>query len=371
MFQVSNKTFSDHFRDQAKFVEKFPDRRKMPDCEEAIRRLEAAISGGVVSLEDIRGCRFDHLYSILLGLDWGFDRVPYGVDPRSIETLKSWVANGCGSVAGVAGMTPRPPQPAATETPPAESREPKASDIPRYRVLAARANLALRLAEPAFRASQAIYVLVAGEDPLPDYLVGPMNKPQHKRSVVGFTSSVCDLVASEHLAEQGAWQGRGFCCVVASPSSMADESAWVGVVIHEAAHYLDNLRTLEGWTAATSPDVDEALAASNVKGTLRELFTFSTGGTMFSAHPASFFRAAGHLVHRVNQGLSQSLLPQLAPDAAVNSSEFRGPPAGQVMEALGDELESRGEESIVDIIRSPFPQRFAEMWKAGTGERLQ
>lgn len=150
-------------------------------------------------------------------------------------------------------------------------------------------------------------------------------------STIAMTSPVADLMFAASLKYQ--WRGRG-CCVVfrRSPLGMADREC-LGVVIHEAAHWL---------AAADDPARD---------GTNHKQALASAWGSLKSQeehHDKKWLRSLVHLWSRASVAGYKVTIAN-----CLNLEQYRFKPSD--LTPLLNEAESRRGESVEKILASPMP----------------
>lgn len=175
-----------------------------------------------------------------------------------------------------------------------------------------------------------------------DSLIAPTAAEQRyafgesRENTVAFTSPTCDLMFSKNLLHYE-WRGRGFCCVFCQPPEHMSRSRTLGVMIHEAAHWLDNFDRPE----RSEKDAGKALKQSwqNVR---RES----------EHHNPRWLRALVHLWSRANAAGYEIPLSD-----TVNLGQYGFKPSDLL--PLLKEAESRSGESIEAILaekRKPVDQ---------------
>lgn len=178
---------------------------------------------------------------------------------------------------------------------------------------------------------------------------------------------------SEHLksflSERGRWHGPGFACVVYPdrlarqvPHSASERlTTGVGVLVHEAAHYLEQvLHPRRSRTRERLQAFIEGVAADP----LLQTYHLVKGPPAAAAHGAPWIRASLHLWHRTKQ-----LHAGLTADHCVIAGPRYGlrPPCDYAA-ALAGELLSLQELPITAILTNVRPpESFVRLWESDAG----
>lgn len=186
----------------------------------------------------------------------------------------------------------------------------------------------------------------------------------------GWTSRVADLLFADELVERGSWQGRSFCCVVdeGQHRRLEEVAATVG---HELAHWISFGGVIDGslkdpsalsqqWLTVTRQAAAKTVSVATIEPKK------SPSAAMTSHHDAKFVRAACHAAYRLRRAI-----PSLRPEELRFVSPYhKGCTESQFMKSLSSELVTRASHSIFDVLRSPVPQPFADLWHRATGRKL-
>lgn len=209
----------------------------------------------------------------------------------------------------------------------------------------------LRQLAPGDLAGQQLYVVDARQVEQYDSRLG-------LPGAAGWTGRCADLQLADFLTRAGRWQGRGFACAV-YPDRCRDVQHLVGCAAHELAHFVCYPQPQETGQAA------DVLA----RELLGWLDTPGTATTQQAAaelprwhqHGADFVRAAAHLSHRA--GL---LMQSVRPAHLQYSKPYLGSAFAERMwvDALAGELDTR--QPLRELIKTPAPQRFVELWELAT-----
>jgi hypothetical protein len=182
--------------------------------------------------------------------------------------------------------------------------------------------------------------------------------------ISGWTSPWCDLLARSVLERQGRWNGRGFAFFLEPPPAGDwSDPSWLGMVCHEAGHYLtfpDTVCTLDYDNElecirrvlapqATPEDFERRASGEN----FWEQKTSDAMGRKL--HPADWIRATLHLTQR---SFLLNLASYANPWIAAQTCSYGYPPGWLFNNAIEDEAKQRRDEPIRDILATDAPPRF-------------
>lgn len=224
----------------------------------------------------------------------------------------------------------------------------------------------LAWASPGDFGSTPVYIVNAGD-------IGGRLPEQVYPATRGHCLAFAGVDLSEHLrsclAERGRWHGPGFACVLYPdrlvkqfPNSASERlTAGVGVLVHEAAHYLEQVLHPR---RSRSPERLRAFIEGVAADPLLRSYHLCKGPPAAAQHGAPWIRASLHLWHRAKQ-----LHPGLTADHCVIAGPRYGlrPPCDYAA-ALAGELLSRQELPITAILNNIRPpQAFVSLWERDAG----
>jgi hypothetical protein len=172
----------------------------------------------------------------------------------------------------------------------------------------------LRRVAPGDTAGQSIYILPA------DLVESRFPETASSGDIFGWTCPAMDLHLQPLLTELGHWRGRGFCTAIRVTSFQ--------VLLHEFAHWLDG-----SW----------------------------------EGHGLRFIRACGHLAWRARQHGHQYNLR----DLGATGEGYGLSHASHYSQALGNEPRAMADLPIRQILDSPPPTAFAQLWANDTRKQKQ
>jgi hypothetical protein len=200
-----------------------------------------------------------------------------------------------------------------------------------------------------------------GTDPL--YIVRQSRIPPELggRSICGgFTSPRLDLYLQTVIAP--AWRGRGPCLVVndtdflPTMDSQDIETEFLGVVVHELAHVLERPHVLAPFPVSIEPAriQFEAICLGNM---MSAEATPEEESFAFVGHGINFIRIVLHLCHRAKQSDMW-----LTPAGLCAGRQYGLSHANRYRAALGDEPQRLAHASFREIIATPAPSEFSQIW---------
>jgi hypothetical protein len=171
----------------------------------------------------------------------------------------------------------------------------------------------------------------------------------------GWTSLAADVRLRPLLDQLGLWEGRGFACLV-NDCLLGDAAAFIGTALHELAHFLtfarshcetitaaavEQLASELAWPAPSAPDPNGPKWRANRR----------------AAHCGRFHRAAVHLSHRAAAfGIHEGHLHFAGDNYDLSSPR-------EYMAALANECAATAGASIAELLDSPAPSQFVELWE--------
>ena len=198
-----------------------------------------------------------------------------------------------------------------------------------------------------------------GETPL--YIVSQSDLPEGFGSgdpCYGYTTPSLDLYLQDHIRD---WRGRGPCMVINDlalrEDHLSDELEYptCAYVLHELAHILDRPALFQDRTGVDPKRLifEKLVVASATQRPAR------TDLPPYFGHEHAFIRIAIHLCHRAGRnGIS------VAPAVVCAGYQYRLSHAARYQEALGDEPRRCVDLSFREILASPAPRPFLDLWRA-------
>ena len=179
----------------------------------------------------------------------------------------------------------------------------------------------------------------------------------------GITGALLDRQLRQYLESSGQWQGPGFCCVIDTDQFNGRydgdrEAALLHAVVHEAAHHAAIGRA--AMLAKPDSELEPMLLAALRSVDFDSLPMIGVApGPLWEHHGAEFIRANLHLHYRAWH-LAQRLL--WLDMLSVAGPTYGLSPAELYVEALGDEPERCNGWSMLDVIETPAPAAFLELF---------
>lgn len=200
----------------------------------------------------------------------------------------------------------------------------------------------------------------------------------------GLYGRYLDLAAADKLVTAGKWHGRGIGLYI-NDSILPDHNAalfarlFTAVCLHELCHWVT---MLDAWREATSVPISAADIVSVLVGDLLrgEEQTFlakiaapeseapdlpDTISPPWAGHGASFIRACCHLRHRALH--ADRWIEPLSMYYAGASYGLSGPRRYEA--SLCGEPENKRSWPIEQVLQSPAPDRFLELWQSDTAAK--
>jgi hypothetical protein len=253
------------------------------------------------------------------------------------------------------GPAPAPGPPVATPTPPPMLGQ----QTPPVAFLANVARPVATLCDKAMNLCRDVAPLdLAG---LPVYVV-----PQsaiaanfgNAEATYGYTLASLDLLLRDEIGTS--WQGRGPCMVINDIAMQQDipgsiEAEFLSTVLHELAHVFESQMAFNSTPAMRVAQVkaDQQVVAQTVQQHPPRWNRLRS----YQQHDHRFFRALFHLRHRAErQGVRLSPFRHHddSRDTLMTMLNFR--------DALGEEPERLRKLSLRDILASPCPAEFCQLW---------
>jgi hypothetical protein len=171
-----------------------------------------------------------------------------------------------------------------------------------------------------------------------------------------FTGRLLDIQLSRQLQQEGRWQGRGFASVF-FPERIVGLQGWIGIALHEFAHYLDF-----GTPAAMDDELLSGVSVLLGKQWPVDMEQRKTPSPLpWAGHGLRFVRACCHLAHRVGD-----IMESVRPSHLAFSQRYYGVSENTWMRLLDDELQD--DRPISEILDTEAPQRFYDAWRYCTDE---
>ncbi len=193
----------------------------------------------------------------------------------------------------------------------------------------------------------------------PLYIVPTCTLPEDYGGTIdcrGFTTPSLDLYLKDDIPK---YRGRGPCMVIEYPipgdllPEDVEHSALV-TVLHELAHILDRPALYADRTGVNPDKIKfESLVVANPSRKPRR-----TDLPPYFGHASEFIRACLHLRHRVRlAGI------HIAANNLCGGWQYGLSPASQYARALGNEPARMIDATFRDILTSPPPTPFRELWE--------
>lgn len=183
------------------------------------------------------------------------------------------------------------------------------------------------------------------------------------RATYGCWSPSNDLYYRDAIGD--AWRGRGACVLIndlALREDFGDEDVelhFLATMLHEFAHALQS-----GVWFRERPDIAPELLEARMKFEsfalalqLAEPPTAAEAQAAFFAHGGPFVRVCLHLVHRANQ-----LGERIGPALLCGGRRYGLSHAMHYGLALGQELACMRRRTFRDILATPAPKAFRQLW---------
>jgi hypothetical protein len=186
----------------------------------------------------------------------------------------------------------------------------------------------------------------------------------------GYTGTLLDLGLQADLERLGRWRGRGPAMVV-DVRGLAREAHTVGdrarcrdwftaavrgVVLHELAHVAESIHLAD----VTVSDFDAGAERTQVVAAFRDPYP-PASAPPWRGHGLRFVRALAHLHYRACE-----LRLGCAPELAFDSAAYRLSMLHGCRARLRDELEGCHGATLVSILATEPPARFAELFRSDT-----
>jgi hypothetical protein len=176
----------------------------------------------------------------------------------------------------------------------------------------------------------------------------------------GFTSPSLDLHIKRCIGP--AWSGRGPCIVVNDVALRAEteardfDQAFLAVVLHELAHVLERPMLYRERQNATE-DVLAKEAQQIMHAVASEPRPIEQV-VPFIGHGIRFIRAVLHLRRR-----AERLGAYLSPASLCGGEGYGLSHAVRYDDALGDEPDRQKDQTLADVLRTPPPPPFTDLWR--------
>lgn len=192
-------------------------------------------------------------------------------------------------------------------------------------------------------------------------------------SVMAWTNANADLVLQSYLESRGRWRGRGFAAVFSRQNWERECKALsvcglLATSLHELAHWLLHPAPIAGTAAAHAADKRKGLMlrATSIlaidEG--RSQFVNPTTRPKWHAHEHQWIRAAIHLAAATRKRVGfniQTASLQVAGDIYGLSD------VDEYEDALAAEPTPGFRDSFRDLLSTPAPPEFIELWNRDTG----
>jgi hypothetical protein len=197
---------------------------------------------------------------------------------------------------------------------------------------------------------------------VPHTFLGWPRSEQFWRQSLAWTSAVLDLKLQDNLRAVGKWRGRGFATIV-NDGLICSEPGFFAIALHELCHWL----TEPEWQVVDTSRLSEALpnleraVLTMASRPFAEDPTDEIGWLKFdwAVHGSDFARACVHLLYRA--GVHGVPINPVEMRFAKRWGNCQYAPATYTA-AIGTEPRDRQEEPLRDILRSPPPADWINLW---------